>query len=73
MLANMVDDRLGVKAAEAKRAILGRHPFAPLEYDELMLERRRQGRARPAGRRFRALAWIDEDGRLPQYARLSSD
>ena len=68
MLANMVDDRLGGKLAEAKgnpwRAI-----HSPLmEFDELMLERAgKVGRVRADG--FVRLAWIDDTDGSPQYAR----
>ena len=68
MLASMVDDRLGVKVAEATRddwrAI---HP-ALMEYAELKLERSgKVGRVRPHG--FVRLAWMDETDHSPQYCR----
>jgi dienelactone hydrolase len=68
MLANMVDDRLGVKLAEAKgNPWLAIHS-ALMEYDELMLERAgKTGRVREYG--FVRLAWIDDTDATPQYCR----
>ena len=74
MLANMVDDRLGMKLAEAQEKNLG-NPWwqihaALMEFDELMLERRGQtGRVRPYG--FVRLAWRDEVDDTPQYCRVN--
>jgi dienelactone hydrolase len=68
MLAEMVDDRLGVKLAEATgNPWPGIH--SPLmEFEELMLERAgKVGRVRPDG--FVRLGWIDETDGSPQYAR----
>ncbi|MEO8061921.1 MAG: prolyl oligopeptidase family serine peptidase [Pseudomonadota bacterium] len=68
MLAEMVDDRLGVKLADATgNPWPGIH--SPLmEFDELMLERRGEvGRVRPSG--FVRLAWTDEVDGSPQYCR----
>jgi dienelactone hydrolase len=74
MLANMVDDRLGVKLAAPQERNLG-NPWrqihaALMEFDELMLERRGQtGRVRPYG--FVRLGWRDEVDDTPQYCRVN--
>jgi dienelactone hydrolase len=68
MLVNMVDDRLGVKLADATG-----NPWAAIhsplmEYEELMLERAgKSGRVRAHG--FVRLGWIDETDGTPQYCR----
>jgi pimeloyl-ACP methyl ester carboxylesterase len=68
MLAHMVDDRLGVKVAEAQGNPWSRIHAALMEYDELMLERAgKQGRVRPWG--FVRLGWIDDIDNTPQYCR----
>lgn len=68
MLAHMVDDRLGVKVADAK-VNAWREIHSPLmEYEELMLERAgKVGRVRAHG--FVRLAWIDEIDHTPQFCR----
>ena len=68
MLANMVDDRLGVKVGEAAGNPWGKIHSPLMEFSELMLERAgKLGRVRPDG--FVRLAWIDEVDGSPQYAR----
>ncbi len=68
MLANMVDDRLGMKVAEAKGNPWQSIHSPLMEYSELMLERAgKAGRVRPHG--FVRLAWIDETDHTPQYCR----
>ena len=68
MLASMVDDRLGMKLAEAKG-----NPWADIhsplmEYAELLLERGgKVGRVRPHG--FVRLAWVDDTDGTPQFCR----
>jgi dienelactone hydrolase len=68
MLASMVEDRLGVKLAEATG-----NPWADIhsplmEYAELLLERGgKVGRVRPHG--FVRLAWLDETDNTPQFCR----
>ena len=68
MLADMVEDRLGVKLSEA-RGNPWQKIHAPLmEYEELMLERQGQtGRIRPYG--FVRLAWRDDVDGSPQFCR----
>lgn len=68
MLVNMVEDRMGVKLADAKD-IRWSTIHAPLmEFEELMLERQgKVGRVRPHG--FVRLAWIDETDHTPQFCR----
>jgi dienelactone hydrolase len=69
MLAEMVDDRLGVKLAEAKNNPWPKIHSPLMEYSELMLERAgKVGRVRAGG--FVRLAWIDEVDGSPQYARV---
>jgi len=68
MLANMVDDRLGMKLAEAQGNPWSAIHAALMEYDELMLERAgKVGRVRPWG--FVRLGWIDDIDNTPQYCR----
>jgi dienelactone hydrolase len=68
MLANMVEDRLGGKVADAKGNPWGAIHSPLMEYDELMLERAgKPARIRPNG--FVRLAWIDETDGSTQYAR----
>ena len=68
MLANMVDDRLGGKPAEARGNPWGAIHSPLMEFDELMLERAgKVGRIRASG--FVRMAWIDEVDGSPQYAR----
>ncbi len=68
MLANMVDDRLGVKVAEATKDDWRAIHSALMEYAELRLERGgKVGRVRPHG--FVRLAWMDETDHSPQYCR----
>jgi dienelactone hydrolase len=69
MLAEMVDDRLGVKLADAKNNPWPKIHSPLMEFSELMLERAgKTGRVRPGG--FVRLAWIDEVDGSPQYARV---
>jgi len=68
MLAEMVDDRLGVKLADAKANPWPKIHSPLMEFSELMLERAgKVGRVRPGG--FVRLAWIDEVDNSPQYSR----
>jgi len=68
MLAEMVDDHLGVKLAEATGNPWPDIHSPLMEFDELMLERRGEvGRVRPSG--FVRLAWTDESDGSPQYCR----
>ena len=68
MLANMVEDRLGAKVADAKGNPWGEIHSPLMEYDELMLERAgKPARIRANG--FVRLAWIDETDGSTQYAR----
>lgn len=68
MLAEMVDDRLGSKLAEAKGNPWQKIHSPLMEYDEMMLERKGQtGRIRPDG--FVRLAYRDEVDGSPQYCR----
>jgi len=68
MLANMVDDRLGGKLADASGNPWGKIHSPLMEFDELMLERAgKVGRVRGNG--FVRMAWIDETDGSPQYAR----
>ena len=69
MLADMVDDRLGVKLADAKNNPWQKIHSPLMEFSELLLERAgKTGRIRPGG--FVRLAWIDEVDGSPQYARV---
>lgn len=68
MLVEMVDDRLGVKLAEATGNPWQKIHSPLMEFDELMLERQgKVGRVRPHG--FVRLAWLDEVDHTPQYTR----
>jgi dienelactone hydrolase len=68
MLANMVDDRLGTKVAEARDSHWSVIHSPLMEYEELLLERQgKVGRVRPHG--FVRLAWIDDTDNTPQYCR----
>ena len=68
MLAEMVDDRLGVKLAEATGNPWPAIHSPLMEFEELLLERRGEvGRVRPSG--FVRLAWTDEIDGSPQYCR----
>jgi dienelactone hydrolase len=68
MLLEMVEDRLGMKLAEAKGNPWTKIHSPLMEFDELMLERTGQaGRVRPGG--FVRLAWRDETDDTPQYCR----
>jgi dienelactone hydrolase len=68
MLAAMVDDRLGVKLAEATGNPWPKIHSPLMEFEELMLERAgKVGRVRPGG--FVRLAWRDETDGTPQYCR----
>jgi dienelactone hydrolase len=68
MLAEMVDDRLGVKLADAKANPWTKIHSPLMEFSELMLERAgKAGRVRPGG--FVRLAWIDEVDGSQQYSR----
>ena len=68
MLAEMVEDRLGVKLGEASGNPWWKIHSPLMEYDELMLERSGQtGRIRPHG--FVRLAYRDEVDGSPQYCR----
>jgi dienelactone hydrolase len=68
MLANMVEDRLGGKLAEAKGNPWRKIHSPLMEFDELMLERAgKPGRIRANG--FVRMAWIDEVDGSPQFAR----
>jgi dienelactone hydrolase len=69
MLAEMVDDRLGVKLADARNNPWPKIHSPLMEFDELLLERAgKPGRVRPGG--FVRLAWIDEVDGSPQYVRV---
>jgi dienelactone hydrolase len=69
MLAEMVDDRLGVKLAAATGNPWPKIHSPLMEFSELMLERAgKPGRIRHGG--FVRLAWIDEADGSPQYARV---
>jgi dienelactone hydrolase len=73
MLAEMVDDRLGVKLAEAPADSLG-NPWpkihSPLmEYAEIQLEARGKKDARARAGGFVRIAYRDEVDGTPQYAR----
>ena len=73
MLANMVEDRLGVKLADAKGNPWAEIHSPLMEFEELMLERAGKVGAR-ARRRFRAPGVDRRDGRLAAVrARLSAD
>ncbi|MFA5266102.1 MAG: prolyl oligopeptidase family serine peptidase, partial [Opitutaceae bacterium] len=68
MLAELVDDRLGSKLADARGNPWEKIHSALMEYDELMLERQgRQGRIRPHG--FVRLAYRDEVDGSTQFCR----
>jgi dienelactone hydrolase len=68
MLVEMVEDRLGVKLAEAKGNPWTRIHSPLMEFEELMLERAgKTGRVRAGG--FVRLAWRDETDDTPQYCR----
>lgn len=68
MLALLVDEKLGVKLADAQGNPWPRIHSPLMEFDELMLERRGEtGRVRPDG--FVRLAWRDESDGSPQYCR----
>ena len=68
MLANLVEDRLGGKVAEARGNPWTAIHSPLMEYDELMLERAgKPARIRASG--FVRLAWIDETDGSTQYAR----
>ena len=68
MLVNMVEDRMGVKLADAKDVHWSVIHSPLMEFEELMLERQgKVGRVRPHG--FVRLAWIDETDHTPQYCR----
>lgn len=69
MLTEMVDDRLGMKLADAKGNPWPKIHSPLMEFSELMLERAgKVGRVRPGG--FVRLAWIDEVDGSPQYSRV---
>ncbi|MEO8017308.1 MAG: prolyl oligopeptidase family serine peptidase [Pseudomonadota bacterium] len=68
MLAEMVDDRLGMKVADAAGNPWPKIHSPLMEFDELMLERAgKVGRVRADG--FVRLAWIDDTDGTPQYSR----
>jgi dienelactone hydrolase len=68
MLVEMVDDRLGVKLAEATGNPWPKIHSPLMEFDELMLERvGKVGRVRSNG--FVRLAWRDEVDDTPQFSR----
>ncbi|MDF3021787.1 MAG: peptidase-like protein [Steroidobacteraceae bacterium] len=69
MLAEMVDDRLGVRLADAKNNPWPKIHSPLMEFSELLLEREgKTARIRPGG--FVRLAWIDEvDPANPVYHR----
>jgi dienelactone hydrolase len=68
MLAEMVDDRLGAKVADARGNPWTKIHSPLMEFDELLLERAgRTGRVRPGG--FVRLAWIDDTDGTPQWCR----
>ena len=68
LLAEMVEDRLGVKLGEASGNPWWKIHSPLMEYDELMLERSGQiGRIRPHG--FVRLAYRDEVDGSPQFCR----
>jgi dienelactone hydrolase len=68
MLAEMVEDRLGVKLTEAKGNPWTKIHSPLMEFEELMLERAgKTGRVRAGG--FVRLAWRDETDDTPQYCR----
>ena len=73
MLANLVEDRLGTKVADAKGNPWGAIHSPLMEYDELMLERAGQTCAGPR-QRLRAPGVDRRDRRLAAVrARLSAD
>ncbi|MES1263464.1 MAG: prolyl oligopeptidase family serine peptidase, partial [Peristeroidobacter soli] len=68
MLANMVEDRLGKKVADAKGNPWSGIHSPLMEYEELKLERNgKPARVRAGG--FVRLAWVDETDGSVQYAR----
>jgi dienelactone hydrolase len=68
MLAAMVDDRLGMKLAEATGNPWTKLHSPLMEFDEIMLERAgKVGRVRAGG--FVRLAWRDPVDDTPQYCR----
>ncbi len=68
MLAEMVEDRLGAKIAEARGNPWWKIHSPLMEFDEMMLERAGQtGRVRPHG--FVRLAYRDEVDGSPQFCR----
>jgi len=69
MLAEMVDDRLGVKVADAKGNPWSKIHSPLMEFDEMMLEAKGQtGRIRPHG--FVRLAYRDQVDGSPQFCRV---
>jgi dienelactone hydrolase len=73
MLAAMVDDRLGVKLADAQAGNLG-NPWpkihSPLmEYSEILLETRGKANARVRAGGFMRIAYRDDVDGTPQFAR----
>jgi dienelactone hydrolase len=68
MLANMVEDRLGSKVADAKGNPWGAIHSPLMEFEELKMERDgKPARVRANG--FVRLAWVDETDGSVQYAR----
>ncbi len=68
MLAEMVEDRLETRLADAKGNPWPKIHPALIEFDELMLERAgKPGRVHGGG--FVRLAWIDDTDGTPQYCR----
>jgi dienelactone hydrolase len=68
MLVALVDERLGVKLADAKGNPWPRLHSTLMEYEELMLERAGKGGRVHAGG-FVRLAWGDDTDGTPQYCR----
>ncbi len=68
MLVNMIEDRMGVKVADAREIHWSVIHSPLMEYEELLLERQgKVGRVRSHG--FVRLAWIDDTDNTPQYCR----
>ncbi len=69
MLAEMVDDRLGVKLTEAKGNPWPKIHSPLMEYAEILLERSGKANARVRASGFMRIAYRDEVDGSPQFAR----
>jgi predicted esterase len=69
MLAEMVDDRLGVKLADAKANPWPKIHSPLMEYAEILLEQQGKADARVRAGGFMRIAYRDEVDGTPQYAR----